>query len=180
MTYSPRIRYTPAQWYNSAELQVSYKRIYKSASSSIVSLLGPEATSTEPVYPKTFSVIRDPLSRSYSIFKELTAIRKVTGTYSEYLDRTEAEGFIDKHQFPQSFWLQEAPEDILLFRLESLPDLLTWLNLPTDRLPAINVRPGQHHHTTVEAYIVTKLYAEDFYLIDTLTNAKKGDHAQTT
>lgn len=159
--------FSAAQWYNCEKYEVSYKRIYKSASSSIVSLLGPENRSTRPRYSRCFTVFRDPYDRSFSIWKELTAMNLVTQPYGEYLEAALQHGWINKHQFPQVFWIQGIEdEDLNVFTLAQLTELCCWLGVSPNSIPHLNQRPGQHKHSLIESEIVRNLYGDDLSFIN--------------
>ena len=128
-------RWTPAQWYNAQDYEVSYKRMYKSASSTIVDLLGAHSRDSEAKFAKRFTVIRDPVGRAKSIYKELEsqgllAMRGIH-SFSAYLEYTWKEGYFNKHQFPQAFWIPEC--EIRIFRLDQLDDVCNYIGVQLPR-----------------------------------------------
>lgn len=159
------LQFTPAAWYHSRRHQVSYQRIYKSGSSSMVALMGAEEWKTfEPVYPRRFVVLREPFSRSYSIYKELIAMKLVSGSYGDYLRRTVQEGFFNKHQLPQVFWIRGYENTMEYFMLSDLSKLCRWLDVSLEEIPKLNKRPGNHVHGEDEVILVKALYRDDFNL----------------
>ena len=166
MKIHPDCRWTPAQWYNAHDYQVSYKRMYKSASSTIVDLLGAHSRDSEAKFTKRFTVIRDPADRAKSIYKEmegqgLLAMRGIH-SFSAYLKCIWKEGYFNKHQFPQSFWL---PEDkIRIFRLDQLDEVCAYIGAPVTDLKRINARDQIIDVTDADLEIIQELYRDDFEL----------------
>lgn len=176
MKVQPGIKYSPAQWYNSTKYKVSYKRMYKSASSTIIDLIGEGnqhgyTQTAEPMYEKRFTVIREPFDRSESIYREMVAQKKLEqrgiNSYLDYLHYTDAIGFFDKHQFPQTHWLKDAGE-IAMFRLENLPALAEWLNVPADAFKHINKRTLEVYTGILSYAMVFSLYRADFDLYNSI------------
>ncbi len=163
--------WTPAQWYNSEKLKVSYKRIYKSASSSIVDMLGKHTRTMQPEREKRFTVIREPYARAVSIYKELvnrpTLKKRKLFTFSDYLEYTLKAGYFDKHQFPQIFWLRNLP-DIKLFKMEDITAAAIWAGVDPDKVKTINPRKLIVEVNNRDKEIIKELYFEDIVLYETL------------
>lgn len=159
-------RWTPAQWYNAQDYEVSYKRMYKSASSTIVDLLGAHSRDSEAKFAKRFTVIRDPVGRAKSIYKELEsqgllAMRGIH-SFSAYLEYTWKEGYFNKHQFPQAFWIPEC--EIRIFRLDQLDEVCTYIGVDSGQIKHINARDQIIGVNYADLEIILELYRDDFEL----------------
>ena len=162
-------RWTPAQWYNAQDYEVSYKRMYKSASSTIVDLLGAHSRDSEAKFAKRFTVIRDPVGRAKSIYKELEsqgllAMRGIH-SFSAYLEYTWKEGYFNKHQFPQAFWIPEG--EIRIFRLDQLDDVCAYIGVDSGQIKHINARDQIIGVNYADLEIILELYRDDFELFKT-------------
>lgn len=118
--------YRVDQWLNCHRSGVSYKYNYKSATTSIFRLFQkyghwPEENMSDnrtkwPDYRRTFTCFRNPFHRSLSIYKEMRdrgqLIRDQIRTYEQYLENILIQGFTDKHQFSQMFWIGPHLDDI--------------------------------------------------------------------
>lgn len=158
------IQWTPAQWYNSPTYKVSYKRNYKAASSSIVSLIGEHQQETKPAYNKRFSVLRNPYDRAVSMYKHIkyTLNRIQDKTFSEYLEYTLKEGYFDKHQFPQTFWIVGIPE-LTLFTLKQIEQVREFIGTSMP-VPHLNRIDKSIHLTNRDREIIETLYSDDIDL----------------
>lgn len=121
-------RWTPAQWYNAQDYEVSYKRMYKSASSTIVDLRG-------------------------------------IHSFSAYLEYTWKEGYFNKHQFPQAFWIPEC--EIRIFRLDQLDEVCTYIGVDSGQIKHINARDQIIGVNYADLEIILELYRDDFELFKT-------------
>ena len=166
MNIQPSCKWTPAQWYNAPGYEISYKRMYKSASSTIVDLLGPHSRDSHPQYSKRFTVIRDPVDRCKSIYKEmegqgLLAMRGIQ-SFSGYMEYIWQEGYFNKHQFPQSFWLPDY--EIKIFRLDQLEEVCNYIGVQPGQIKRINARDQVIEVSDADMEIIRELYRDDFEL----------------
>lgn len=163
--------YTPPQWYNSSDLKVSYFRLYKCASSTIIDLLGKHTQTTRPAYTKRFTAIRETFERSRSIYKEMKfrgRLRdKNINSYSEYLIYISTYGYFDKHQLPQTDLLNQGYSDFKedqKFRIFTSSDMVTiacWIGADPTKIKHINKRTLYIVDTEEDIKIVQKLYSPD-------------------
>jgi len=162
----PSADWGPAQWYNSEEYKVSYKRNYKAASSSIVAMLGEHTTSFVPEYDKRFSVVRGPYSRAFSIYCEMVRMKKeMPGYFYDFLMKVKAFGFYDKHQFPQCFWLEDEDIDkIDFFWLSDLRACLEWFadDHKDTLIPILNKTHYDKELSTREENMISDIWQADF------------------
>lgn len=168
MKIKPSIKWTPAQWYNSSTYKVSYKRNYKAASSTIVAMLGNSLQEPQPIYDKQFSVIREPIERTKSIYKQMFVVQPGFNlSFTEWLEDIYKYGFDDKHQFPQSFWL-EGTESIVIFKLDDLNGLLKYIGYKGKSIPHLNKRDMEITPTKRDLDIIKELYYTDIAIYKNL------------
>ncbi len=111
-------------FYNSEKHKLSYLLIPKNGSTSIQKALE-SSEKRKTVKPKysSFAVIRNPLERFYSGYKELIKRRIFKGTPQELLDKIEDEGFFDPHIQLQTYFLVQVDNLYTIQQLSKIIDL---------------------------------------------------------
>ena len=170
MKQEPGTETTPSQWYNSDKYKVSYKRLYKCASSSIIDLMGKCSQTMEPEYKKRFTVVRDPLERVKSIYKQLKSTTKLKErdikTFSEFLQYTKDVGLFDKHQFKQVTIIEN--QKMKLFKLEQLHKVCDYIGANREELKRLNIRKQAIQLTPQDRQTIKELYQEDIELYNNI------------
>lgn len=109
--------FTKPSFHNSDRYQVSYYRMYKSASSTILNILTDHTQEHKSSYP-VFTVIRNPFTRAKSIYRQMIHMNKTKLSFLYYLLDIKDNGVYDKHQLTQSELLSYCNEPCKLFTLE--------------------------------------------------------------
>lgn len=162
---------TYPQWYSSHDLKLSYLRMYKSGSSTIVDLLGDYKQDYNPIYPK-FTIIRDPYTRAKSIWREICSLQQKNLSFKEYTNLVDDIGFWDKHQLSQAFWLKDS-KDIYIFKLEEPKKWIEFMGVDPDTIINHNVkRKTKDTFESWEKDWVRKVYNDDIFLYKIITLQK--------
>lgn len=137
-------------YYNSDKHKLSYLLIPKCASTSIQKALQSSETNKTPI-PKytSFTVIREPLSRFYSAYRELTKRELFKGSAQDLLDTIQSNGFFDAHILPMTNYIHNVDK---IYTLKNIPFKIPHLNR------------GTHHHYTIDINQFEEIYKDDIYL----------------
>ena len=83
-------------------------------------------------------------------------------SFSDYLLDVYEHGFWDKHQLPQTNYIVDDINDVVLFSLENLENLLPWLGVEDKEIPHERQRPEKITLTDQDKEIIKEIYADDF------------------
>lgn len=163
------MNFTKPSFHNSDRYQVSYYRMYKSASSTILNALKHYDAINKPRFDKVFTVIRNPFTRAKSAYREVKHIGKTDLNFIDYLKDIKENGFYDKHHLPQSELLSFCNFDLELFILEDY-NWYKYIGLKKP-LHSVNVKQkGEDIFTSEELELIIDLYPDD---IDLYLNISK-------
>lgn len=151
-----RVRY-----YDSEKYHISYVRVTKTASSSVIEAL--EAIEVKQPSYKLITVIRNPLDRAWSMYHHCRrANHRQTGAFTDWLNRVITEGYYNNHAAPMSHFIRPH----MVFETVYDFDALEILELDY-RLELGNYNWGQKTQrkmTYAESRLVFQAFTDDFYL----------------
>ena len=171
------------QWYNCELYKVSYKRLYKCGSQSVLDMLTNWVKEDQPKYEKRFSVVREPVERAKSIYKEM--VKRHTPnpnngwtmgceSFSEWLQYLVDNGFYNNHQYTQMDLLENS-SPIRLFTLSEMKNVTAWIGSDTNRIRTVNVNKQKVKVTDTDLDLIARLYGVDFDLFNLVKSNQKKD-----
>ena len=154
---------TPPLWINSIYYRVSYRRVYKSASTSITSMLWQSNEGNKPAYLKRFTVIREPFARLQSIYNQVKRNGDTSENITSFLERIKSEGFRDPHELPQTWFIQDC-ENLTFFTLEQMKEVVNFIGCFDKKQHFHNQSKTRPELSKKDKALIEEIYHEDFKL----------------
>lgn len=155
------------RYWNSEKYKISFLGIPKTGSSTVRAALGinPEKDwALKPAFKKTFTILREPVKRLASSFKECqrrgTLRPGYEQTFTGFMFSVKDHGFFDEHAAPMSLYFKPVER---VFLLENLGEVWEWLDIEPKK--NFNVSPPYEVELNEDARaIIYEIYGRDFLL----------------